>query len=41
VTGGVLASDCAALMSDFFAQRRARQKALKQTSRPNPEKPAT
>lgn len=32
VTGGLLADECAALMSDFFAQRRARQKALKQSA---------
>lgn len=32
VTGGVLADECSTLMSDFFAERRARQKALKQAS---------
>ncbi|MEX0624193.1 MAG: tRNA adenosine(34) deaminase TadA [Saccharospirillum sp.] len=32
VIGGVLADESSALMSDFFAQRRARQKALKQSA---------
>lgn len=32
VVGGVLADECSALMSDFFARRRARQKALKQSA---------
>jgi tRNA(adenine34) deaminase len=41
VTGGVLGDDCAALMSDFFARRRARQKALKQSGRPEPGNPST
>lgn len=39
VTGGVLAGECSALMSDFFARRRARQKALKQST--GPAKPAS
>jgi tRNA(Arg) A34 adenosine deaminase TadA len=39
VTGGVLGDDCADLMSDFFARRRARQKALKQSGRPEPGTP--
>ncbi|WP_162084739.1 tRNA adenosine(34) deaminase TadA [Sulfuriferula nivalis] len=29
VTGGVLASECSTMLSDFFAQRRAQQKAQK------------
>jgi tRNA(adenine34) deaminase len=29
VTGGVLANECSTLLSDFFAQRRATQKALR------------
>jgi tRNA(adenine34) deaminase len=41
VTGGVLADECASLMSDFFVRRRARQKALKQSSRPDSENPST
>ena len=32
VTGGLLADECSTLMSDFFAERRARQKALKQAA---------
>lgn len=32
VAGGVLADECSALISDFFARRRARQKALKQST---------
>ncbi len=33
ITEGVLADECSALISDFFAARRARQKALKQAAR--------
>ncbi|WP_028672303.1 tRNA adenosine(34) deaminase TadA [Saccharospirillum impatiens] len=32
VTGGILADECSTLMSEFFAKRRARQKALKQSA---------
>lgn len=35
VTGGVLETECSALMSQFFAERRERQKALRRASRPD------